>query len=125
VKVSRREFESLVARTAEQIVRTLPGELRERARDVLFATDDYPPPGLESPEGEDDLLGLYEGTPLTERTLEYIPVLPDRITLFRIPLAEMCITDAELRKEVRTTLIHELGHYFGFDEDELERLGYG
>lgn len=125
MKISRREFEALVSRTAEQVVRALPADLREKARDVLFATDDYPPEGFESPEGDDDLLGLYEGTPLTERMLEFTPMLPDRITLFRIPLAEMCITPAELRSEVRTTIIHELGHYFGFDEDELERLGLG
>ena len=126
LRVSRHEFESLVSRIAEQVVRSLPADLRARAREVLIATDDLPPEGFESPEGgDDDLLGLYEGTPLTERSIDYTPLLPDRITLFRLPLTDMCLTPAELRREVRATIIHELGHYFGFEEDELERLGLG
>jgi predicted Zn-dependent protease with MMP-like domain len=126
LRISRHEFDSLVSRTAERVIRSLPADLRARALEVLFATDDLPPEGLESPgEDDNDLLGLYEGTPLTERSIDYTPLLPDRITLFRLPLADMCLTPAELRREVRDTIIHELGHYFGFDEDELERLGLG
>lgn len=126
MRVSRHEFESLVSRTAGQVIRTLPADLRARALEVLIATDDRPPEGFNSTEeGDDDLLGLYEGTPLTERSIDYTPLLPDRITLFRLPLADMCHTPAELRREVRATIIHELGHFFGFEEDELERLGLG
>jgi predicted Zn-dependent protease with MMP-like domain len=68
------------------------------------------------------LYGLYEGIPLAER-LEYQMVLPDKITIFQQPLELDCETDAELVEEVRRTVLHELAHHFGLDDDELERLG--
>jgi predicted Zn-dependent protease with MMP-like domain len=72
----------------------------------------------------DWLFGLYEGTPLPERGLE-LPLLPDRITVFMRPLLEACGSERELREEIRRTVLHELAHYFGLDEDRLEELGYG
>lgn len=68
------------------------------------------------------LLGLYEGIALTNRPLGYAGALPDRITIFRIPIEEMCSTEDEIRTQVRKTVMHELGHYFGMDEERLERL---
>lgn len=68
------------------------------------------------------LYGLYEGIPLAERT-EYQMVLPDKITIFQQPLEMDCESDAELVKEVRQTVLHELAHHFGLDDEELERLG--
>ena len=76
---------------------------------------------------EPDLLGLYEGVALTERTSDYGGggVLPDRITLYRGALAASCADDDELREEVAVTVVHEIAHHFGIDERTLHRLGWG
>ena len=68
----------------------------------------------------DTLFGLYSGIPLTQRTGDYGMVLPDRITIFRQPLLEWCRSEEELVTEVRRTVLHEVGHYFGLSEEELE-----
>jgi predicted Zn-dependent protease with MMP-like domain len=68
------------------------------------------------------LLGLYEGIALTSRPLGYAGALPDRITIFRVPIEEMCSSEDEIRVQVRKTVMHELGHYFGMDEGQLESL---
>ncbi len=70
-----------------------------------------------------DLFGLYDGVPLTERGVE-APLQPDRIAIYRRPLIEDFSDPRELRDEIRITVLHELGHYFGIDEDRLEELGY-
>jgi len=74
---------------------------------------------------DDDLFGLYEGTPLTDMGHDDAPELPPRITLFWEPLLESCEDDAELEREIQITILHEIGHFFGLEEDDLERLGYG
>lgn len=100
------------------VVESLPANLKEAARGVLIIAEDLPPDWP-----EDELLGLYDGTPLPERGIDNQPLVPDRIYLYRIPLMQMCDNLRQLRKEIRATIIHELGHYFGFDEDELARMG--
>jgi predicted Zn-dependent protease with MMP-like domain len=72
---------------------------------------------------EGTLFGLYEGVPLTERGINDV-LLPDRITIYRRPLLESCDTEAQLVREVRITVLHEVGHFFGMDEDRLDELGY-
>jgi predicted Zn-dependent protease with MMP-like domain len=72
---------------------------------------------------DDSLFGLYEGVPLTERSQAYSLVLPDKITIFRGPLERAFRSPAEIAREVRITVAHELGHHFGFDEDRLAELG--
>lgn len=118
---TRSHFEMLVKKASAEIVGSLPEELRSKARHVLICAADAPSPGEED-YGE-DLLGLYEGTPLPERFIDQPPVLPDRITLFRKPLTAVCDNEWELREEIRATIIHELGHFFGFTEEELEERG--
>ena len=76
----------------------------------------------ENPD-DPDLFGLYDGVPLTERGAE-APLQPDRIAIYRRPLTEDFTDPEELRDEIRITVLHELGHYFGIDEDRLEELGY-
>jgi predicted Zn-dependent protease with MMP-like domain len=71
------------------------------------------------------LLGLYEGVPLKDRTSDYGLVLPDRITIFQEPLERACRDEAELEREVRNTVLHELAHHFGTSDEELEELGLG
>jgi predicted Zn-dependent protease with MMP-like domain len=98
------------------VLRSLPAELREAIRNVeITVEEEYP----EDP----DLFGLYEGVPLPERG-DWAGSLPDRIRIFRRPLAESFPDPAELEAEIRITVLHEVAHYFGIDEDRLEDLGY-
>ena len=99
-------------------------------RDALVETDERSRSsvcllrgGLVLDDDRDVLFGLYEGVPLTERTSGYGLVLPDKITIFQEPLEQEFYEDAELIAEVRRTVLHELAHHFGIDDDQLERLG--
>lgn len=74
---------------------------------------------------EPDMLGLYEGVPLTERGDSYAGVLPDRIYIYRRPLLRMCETIFELADEVRVTVLHEIAHHFGIDDADLDEWGWG
>jgi predicted Zn-dependent protease with MMP-like domain len=86
--------------------------------DVLVV-EEYPP--ADTP----DLLGLYEGIPLTERGETYAGALPDRILIFRAPILAICDTEDDVREEVHITVVHEIAHHFGIDDDRLHELGYG
>jgi len=77
------------------------------------------------PADEPDLLGVYDGVPLTERGGEYGFVAPDRIILYRNPLRQMCDSVDDLIDEIAVTVVHEIGHYFGIDDDHLDELGWG
>ena len=92
-----------------------PGIAQALDNVVVVVEDEYP--------GDPDLYGLYEGTPLPERG-DMAGALPDRITIFRRPLEEEFSDPTELEHEIRITVLHELGHYFGLDEDRLSELGY-
>lgn len=105
-------FEALVERALDAV----PDELWDRFDNVAVVVEDAHP---DDPE----LLGLYEGFPLTERD-EYSAVLPDRIAIYRVPLCEMCTDEEELVEEVRVTVIHELAHHMGIDDDALHTLGW-
>ena len=116
------DFYELVERALEG----LPPELAELLENVAIVVDDWPeyptPPDSEGPD--DTLYGLYEGVPLTERGAGYYAVLPDKITIFRGPL-ERDFSREELEEQIRITVVHEIAHHFGFDEDRLEELGWG
>jgi predicted Zn-dependent protease with MMP-like domain len=91
--------------------------------DVVVA--DEPTPDQLSQLGADDsLFGLYEGIPQTERS-GYNLALPDKISIFRGPIERACDDDAEIAEEIRITVLHELAHHFGFDEDRIAELGLG
>ena len=77
---------------------------------------------VDDPRG---LMGLYHGTPLTDRSVQDTHHLPDRITLYQRNIERACRTRAELIRQIRTTVLHEVGHHFGMDEDDLAELGYG
>jgi predicted Zn-dependent protease with MMP-like domain len=94
----------------------LPPHLAAALRNVAVVVED------ENPE-DPDLFGLYEGVPLPERG-DMAGALPDRIAIYRLPLEEEFPDPAELEEEIRITVLHELGHYFGLDEDRLAELGY-
>ena len=95
----------------------LPPHLADALRNLAVIVED------ENPE-DPDLLGLYHGVPLTERG-DVAGMPPDTISIYRIPLEESFPDPEELRDEIRITVLHELAHYFGIDEDRLEELGYG
>ena len=79
---------------------------------------------VEHRPGPPGLLGLYRGVPLTERTTNYSGVLPDHITIYRLAICAICNTEQEVADEVRRTVIHEVGHYFGIDDKRLSELGW-
>jgi predicted Zn-dependent protease with MMP-like domain len=124
VRVPRKRFEQLVA----DALRTIPVELR-RALDNIAVTVDDEPTAAQLAELEmapDDLLfGLYQGTPLPDRSPLQPYALPDVITIFQRPLEEACDSEEEIIEEIRLTVIHEIAHYFGIDEDRLAEMGYG
>jgi predicted Zn-dependent protease with MMP-like domain len=100
----------------ERAIASLPPDLREAVRNVDISVED------ELPE-DPDCFGLYEGVPLPERG-DWAGAMPDRIRIFRLPLVESFPDPDELEREIRITVLHELAHYFGIDEDRLEDLGY-
>ena len=114
VELGAEEFEELVADALDE----LPPELARLMDNVAIFVED------EAPDGE-DLLGLYEGIPLTERTSSYAgAVMPDRISIYRRNiLADLRHAD-DVRDEVEVTVVHEIAHHFGIDDDRLHELGY-
>ena len=95
---------------------SLPPDLAAALDNIAVVVEDEHP-------DDPDLFGLYEGIPLPERG-DMAGTLPDRITIFRLPLEEEFTEPGELEREIRITVLHELGHYFGLDEDRLADLGY-
>lgn len=110
-----KDFEEVVRRA----LASLPPDLARAMSNVEIVV-------VEENAEEPDLFGLYTGIPLTERDSGYAGVLPDKIEIYRIPLVEEFGHDqALLQEEIRITVLHELGHHFGIDEDRLDELGWG
>ncbi|MET8796210.1 metallopeptidase family protein [Nocardia sp. NPDC004568] len=114
VHMSEARFEELVGDALDQI----PAELTRAIDNVVI---------LIEPRNPDDphLLGLYHGIALTERDSHYGGSLPDTVTIYRDALLDVCADESEVIEEVRITVIHEIAHYFGIDEDRLHQLGWG
>ena len=120
-RTDRRTFERIVG----EVVASLPAPFRERFENVAVVVEEWPDPDAEAeyaagPDGEETgLLGLYQGVPYGERRTDYNLVLPDRITIYRRPILASSRSEAEAREEIRLTVLHEIGHYFGLGDDEL------
>ncbi|WP_298182214.1 metallopeptidase family protein [Saccharomonospora sp.] len=114
VEMTRQRFEELVADALDQ----LPPEFAAAMDNVVIFVEDRH-------EEEPDLLGLYHGVALTERGHDYGGVLPDRISIYREPILEICDSEAEVVDEVLITVIHEVAHHFGIDDARLHELGWG
>lgn len=112
--MSRERFEELVGEALDEV----PEELLGLMSNVVILVEDDPPPG-------EDLLGLYEGHALTSRGWDYAGVLPDRILIFRNPILAICDTEDDVVDEVAVTVVHEIAHHFGIDDDRLHALGWG
>jgi len=125
IDVSPKRFEKLVRRALD----LLPPEFQAHLENVSVIIEDEPDPelleemGFDLDDPEDTLFGLYEGVPLTERRHDDM-LLPDQITIFRGPLLDWAESEEEIVEEVRITVLHEIGHFFGIDEDRMEELGY-
>jgi len=107
-------------------VDTLPDHVQGLLDNVAIVVADEPSSDqLRSADGSsyDDLFGLYQGVPMTDRGSGYSMVLPDRITIFMGPLGRAFTNQADLEEEIRITILHELGHHLGLDEEGLEALG--
>lgn len=117
VHLSREEFEEAVADALDEI----PADLARAMDNVVVLVEDDPPEGFGP-----DLLGLYEGTPLTERGSWWAAgALPDRITVFRRPTLAIARDREDVVAEVRVTVVHEIAHHFGLDDARLHELGWG
>lgn len=109
--MERRELKTLVA----QALDGLPRAFREKLTNVVIIVEDLPP---EEAESEGLLLGLFHGVPRTEKSV-FSSSPPDRIFLYQRNIEAVCGSEAEVRRQIRATLLHEVGHYFGLSEDEL------
>jgi predicted Zn-dependent protease with MMP-like domain len=120
IDLTQAEFERVVGEALE----SLPKRFTDLIENVAIAVENEPADadfarGTSDPDGNSELLGIYRGVALTERTLRDAPLLPDEIVLFRGPINRVAGSRDEAVQEVRKTLIHELGHYFGLDDDEM------
>lgn len=113
VRMGPDEFEELVEEALEEI----PDELMALVDNCLLIVED-------ANEEDPTLLGLYDGIPLTERGNDYAGYLPDRIFVYRLPTLEMCHDADEVYDEVLTTVVHEIAHFFGIDDDRLHEPGW-
>jgi len=118
IEMSREEFEEAVADGLDLV----PTELTDLMDNVVVLVEDEPPPEA----GEPNLLGLYEGVPLTERGEWWAAgSLPDRITIFRNPTLRIAESTEQVVEEVAITVVHEIAHHFGIDDERLGELGWG
>jgi predicted Zn-dependent protease with MMP-like domain len=121
--MTRKEFRRLVT----EVLETLPREFAERLENVEVVVEDEPTRAQIRGAGldprDDTLFGLYEGVPLEDRGHEYA-ALPDKISIFYRPIVESCASPAEIRDEIRTTVLHEVAHFFGIDDEDLDEWGY-
>ncbi|MDR1213602.1 MAG: metallopeptidase family protein [Propionibacteriaceae bacterium] len=115
VDISDDEFEDLVAEALDSI----PPSFWERVDNLVVLIEP------EAPESDPDLLGLYDGISLSERDTSYGMVLPDRVLVFRESLKRFSQNRADLAEQVAITVVHEIGHFFGFEDDDLDELGWG
>ena len=121
VRVSQDHFEQLVADAIE----ALPERFLSQLNNVVIVVEDRPTQEQRAFHGlspNETLFGLYEGVPKTERG-SYSPTFPDRITIFKRPIESSSDTEEELARQVRDTVVHEVAHYFGIDDDRLHELG--
>jgi len=134
--IPRRIFDTVANQVWEKLQPIIAPELRNHFDKIMFLIEDRPSPDLvaeldsDQQEAKDDLCGLFVGLPLPESSLSQPDLIPGRVYLFRLALLDYAEFDGtpagvrRLREEIAITLLHEIGHFFGLDEDDLERLGF-
>jgi predicted Zn-dependent protease with MMP-like domain len=124
MRLSPGEFDAI----ATQAIERIPEDLREYLENVVISVQKEPSRELLEEMGmdpdEDTLLGLYQGVALTDRSATDPPLYPDTIFIYQEPIEEMCDTVEEIEEEIEITVVHEIAHHFGIDEDRLAELGY-
>jgi predicted Zn-dependent protease with MMP-like domain len=123
IKLNEKEFDRIV----KKAIKRLPMEIRSHLNNLVISVRKRPSKEMLREmeiEGDDDLLGLFQGVPLVERSVTSPPLFPDTILLFQEPLEQMCATVEELEEEIEITVVHEVAHFIGMDEDRLAELGY-
>ena len=117
-----------IRKEVAHVLDKLPRQFRKQLHNVEVVVDEWPGEELFLDAGldpeQDTLYGLYQGIPLPDRSSIYPPILPDKITIFSEPLLRDFPDPDELREQIRITVLHEIAHYFGFDDDEIDKLGY-
>lgn len=123
-----KDAEEKLARWAREVLRKLPLQFRSRLDNLQIVIEKRPAPTLLRDLGldprRDTIYGIYQGVPLPERSVFNPPLLPDKITIFSEPLLSDFPDPEELKEQLRATVLHELAHYFGMSDDEIEDLGY-
>ncbi len=117
-----------IRKEVARVLDKLPKQFRKRLHNIEIVVEEKPTSDLLLSVGldplYDTLYGLYQGIPLPDRSDLYPPILPDKITIFSEPLLRDFSDPENLREQIRTTVLHEIAHYFGFDDDEIDKLGY-
>jgi predicted Zn-dependent protease with MMP-like domain len=115
--MKREDFTKVVAETLD----SLPKEFRRRIRNVAVLVEDLPPDHTSSKPGQPRrvILGLFHGVPMTKKSVFGLPGGPDHVVLYQKNIEAVCSSEAEVREQIRLTVIHELGHYFGMTEEQL------
>jgi predicted Zn-dependent protease with MMP-like domain len=116
--MTREQFMKVVEETLD----SLPRQFRSRIRNVAVLVEDVPPnqPSVQPGQQSRLLLGLFHGVPKTKKSTFDLPTGPDHIVLYQKNIEAVCSNEAEVREQIRLTVIHELGHYFGLDENQLK-----
>ncbi len=124
IRLGARQFDDLV----QEAIESLPNQFRRHMENLSVEVQDKPEPGLlhemQMPPGE-LLMGLYQGVPLTDKSVTSPYEYPERILLFKRNIEQVCDTVDDVVDEIYYTVLHEVGHHFGMDEEELDELGYG
>ena len=124
MKISDKDFDRIV----KNAIRNIPGEIQQYLGNIIISVKKRPSKKMLQEMGlspEEQLLGVYDGVSLTDRSATSPPLFPDSIILFQEPLEEMCETIEELEEEIEITVVHEVAHFVGISEERLEERGYG
>jgi predicted Zn-dependent protease with MMP-like domain len=108
------------AKVMQEVLDSLPEEFRSRIRNVAVLVEDFPPSPTPSGQRKKLLLGIFHGVPMTKKSVFALPTGPDHVVLYQKNIEAVCSTEAEVREQIRRTVIHEFGHYFGMDEEQLK-----
>jgi predicted Zn-dependent protease with MMP-like domain len=114
--MEREEF----VKVMQEVLDSLPEEFRSRIRNVAVLVEDFPPVQTLSSHPKKPLLGLFHGAPMTKKSVFNLSTGPDYVVLYQKNIEAVCSTEAEIREQIRRTVIHEFGHYFGMDEEQLK-----
>jgi len=124
MKLTEKEFDRIVRKAISRI----PSEIKDHLENLVITVRKRPSAAMvkemEMPDG-DALLGVFQGIPLTDRTITTPPLFPDRIILFQEPLEKVSRSPEELADQIEITVVHEVAHFLGMSEEELVELGYG